>query len=296
MIKIEDGSSSLAKVDVGGISKPEWPLSIGQLELALLKRWPREDAFEWDRTGLLVGDPAQTVTGVAVALDPTGDAIEAASKMGANVLLTHHPVFLDPPPRIMPVHKLATTPGVNVYNAVSQGVALMNFHTALDVSAEVTRLIAGMLSLDFERVLEPFASDARKGLGQVCAVRAADRPFKLAHLAARCTSVFGRAPRVWGDPAASLERIVVANGSAGDTVWSALDAGITCLVCGEIGYHKALDASQAGMSIVEVGHDVSEFPLTALLAQAAIDAGVPSANVAIVDQSGKWSVPDSTRI
>ena len=92
MIKIEDGSSNLAKVDVGGISKQVKPLSIGELELALLARWPQEDAFDWDNTGLLVGDPAQTVSGVAVALDPTGDAIEPAAKMGANVLLTHHPV------------------------------------------------------------------------------------------------------------------------------------------------------------------------------------------------------------
>ena len=50
------------------------------------------------------------------------------------------------------------------------------------------------------------------------------------------------------------------------------------------------------MRIIEVGHDVSEFPLTALLAQAAIDAGISSDRVAIVDQTGKWAVPDSTRI
>ena len=296
MIEIEDGKSSLAKVESGGIAKQDKPLSIGELELSLLSRWPREDAFEWDRTGLLVGDPAKIVTGVAVALDPTGGAIDSAVKMGANVLLTHHPVYLDPPPRFMPSHKLATTPGVNVYTAISADVALMNFHTALDVSAEATRLLASVLNLEFEGVLEPRIDDARKGLGQVCSVRGADKPFKLAHLAARCTSVFGCPPRVWGDASTPVDRLVIANGSAGDTVWSSLDAGITCLICGEIGYHKALDAVQAGMLIVEVGHDVSEFPLTALLAQAAIDAGVPSDRVAIVDQSNKWTVPDATRI
>ncbi|MBO4352428.1 MAG: Nif3-like dinuclear metal center hexameric protein [Eggerthellaceae bacterium] len=296
MIEIEDGMSSLAKVDVGGISKQAKPLSIGELELALLERWPREDAFEWDNTGLLVGDPAQTVTGVAVALDVTGDAISAAAKMGANVLLTHHPAYLDSPPCIMPSYKRATASGVNVFTAITSGVALMNFHTALDVSADATRLLAGVLNLDFEGILEPLADSPEKGLGQVCAVRAADKPFKLAHLAARCTSVFGRAPRVWGDMSTSVERLVIANGSAGETAWACLDAGITCLVCGEIGYHRALDALQAGMCIVEVGHDVSEFPLTALLAQAAIDAGIAPDRVAIVDQSGKWSVPDSTRI
>ena len=296
MIKIEDGSSNLAKVDVGGISKQVKPLSIGELELALLVRWPQEDAFDWDNTGLLVGDPAQTVSGVAVALDPTGDAIEAAAKMGANVLLTHHPVYLDPPPRFMPSHKLATTPGVNVFTAITNGIALMNFHTALDVSAEATRLLASMLNLEFERVLEPFPTSPEKGLGQVCSVRASDKPFKLSHLAARCTSVFGRAPRVWGDATTSVEKLVIANGSASGVIAACVATGADCLVCGEVRYHDALDASQAGLAILEVGHDASEAPLVALLASAAVDAGVPEGMVGIVDQSGNWTYPEATRI
>ena len=296
MINIEDGRSSLAKVETGGIARQAKPISIGELELALLGRYPREDALEWDRTGLLVGDPAQTVANVAVALDPTGEAIDAAAAMGANVLVTHHPVYLEPPTRFMPSRKLATASGANVYAAISKGVALMNFHTALDASAEATRLLAGLLNLNFEGLLETVGDDPAKGFGQVCSIKPGDRPFKLAHLAARCTSVFGRPPRVWGDPSTVIERLAIANGSAGDTAWACLDASITCLVCGEIGYHKALDASQAGMCIVEVGHDVSEFPLTALLAQAVVDAGVDKERVAIIDQSGKWTVPDATRI
>ncbi len=46
---------------------------------------------------MTVGDPARLVTGVAVALDPTVEAIENAANAGANVLVTHHPAFLQPP-------------------------------------------------------------------------------------------------------------------------------------------------------------------------------------------------------
>lgn len=297
MITIEDGSaSSLAKVASGVIAKSRKPMTVGQLELELLSRFPRSDAEEWDRTGLLVGDPAALVTGVAVALDPTASSIESARKAGANVLLTHHPVFLDPPAVFSPSTALASIPGVNVYNAIAGGVALMNFHTALDVSAEAAGVLPGMLGFDPVGSLVPKEPGATRGYGQICEVRKDDEPFKLSHLAARCTSVFGRVPRVWGDYSSGIARIAVANGSAGDVVDLAVKANVDCLVCGEIRYHAALDAKQAGLAVVELGHDVSELPLTAVLAQAAIDAGIPASNVTVVDQSDNWSVPDSTRI
>lgn len=297
MITIEDeNSTELATVPTGDIAKPAKPLTVGELELALLTQFPRADAEEWDRMGLLVGDPAVLVTGVAVALDVTREAVCATERAGANVLLTHHPAFIDPPSAFSPSYEAATPSGVNVYEAASRGIALMNFHTALDASEAVAHLLPGMLSVDFERVLAPKEPGSPKGYGSLCKVRSSDKPFRLSHMAARCTSVFGRMPRVWGDMSVLLDRIAIANGSAGETVHAALAAHADCLVCGEMKYHATLDAVQQGLAIIELGHDVSELPLCAVLAQAAIDAGIPSEVVCMLDQSANWSVPESMRI
>ena len=297
MIPIENSSmANLAKVDSGVLTRQERALTVGELELKLLARFPREDSEPWDRMGLLVGDPAKLVTGVAVALDPTEDAIAAAVNAGANVLLTHHPVYLDPPDSFSPSRSIASAAGVAVFDAISNGIALMNFHTALDVSYEAQGVLPGMLGLVRGGILVPSAADPEKGYGQLCSIRPSDKPFKLAHLAARCTSVFGRLPRVWGDSTREIETVVVANGSAGNVVDAAIARSIDCLVCGEVRYHTALDASQAGLSIVEVGHDTSELPLTAILAQAAIEAGIAQTSVMVVDQTRNWITPDSTRI
>ena len=61
-------------------------------------------------------------------------------------------------------------------------------------------------------------------------------------------------------------------------------------------YHAALDAAQAGLDIIEVGHDASELPLTAILARAAIRAGVAPDIVTVLDQGRNWGLPDSTRL
>lgn len=51
---------------------------VGELERELLRKMPASDACSWDRTGMLVGNPMDTVRGVAVALDPTIHAVEEA--------------------------------------------------------------------------------------------------------------------------------------------------------------------------------------------------------------------------
>ena len=294
--KDSKGREGLARRASGLLSKPVTAVTTGALERALLAEFPAADAEPRDRTGMSVGDPARLITGVAVALDPTVEAIEAAANMGANVLVTHHPAFLAPPVSFMPASSVAANPGAGVWRAVERGVSILSYHTALDVSVRAQRVLPGMLNLQFRSVEVPLASSKRKGYGQRCTVKAGDGPLTLGQLAARCTSVFARQPRVWGDFSRELERVVTTTGSAGDVAATALRDQVDCLVCGEIKYHEALALSQAGLTIVELGHDTSELPLAAVLAAAVEGAGVPGELITIIDQGDNWSYPETTRV
>ena len=279
----------------GPISKQGGTLTTGALERMLLAEFPAADAEPWDRTGMTVGDPARPVTGVAVALDPTVEAIREAAHFGANVLVTHHPAYREAPDSFRPGDSVAENPGAGVWCAIEEGVSLMSFHTALDVSARAQRVLPSMLSLVFERVLVPLEEAPEKGYGQLCSCALGDS-LKLGQLAARCMSVFGRPPRVWGDFSRKLDRVVTCTGSAGDVAKAALAAHADCLVCGEIKYHDALDLSQAGLAIVELGHDVSELPLAVELADVVRDMGVPDECVTLIDQGENWSYPETVRM
>lgn len=268
--------------------------SIGMVERALLERYPRADAEDWDRTGLLVGDPFEEAKGVAIALDATVEAVRNAAASGANVLLTHHPAFLDPPERIVPQDRGSWGPGSVVWEAVRSGVALMNFHTALDVSSDAAQVLPGMLGLELRSIVDRTTPDGR-GFGQLCSVRDSDAPMTLRTLAARCLSVFGRPSRIWGDLDETMETVVTCTGGDGDLAARCIEAGYSCLVCGETRYHKALDACAAGLCIVELGHDVSELPLCAVLAAALRNAGYPESRISILDQSSNWTTPEAIR-
>lgn len=285
----------LARRASGPLSKPVTTITTGALERALLAEFPADDAEPWDRTGMTVGDPARLVQGVAVALDPTVEAIEAAADRGANVLVTHHPAFLAPPSSFKPASSVAANPGAGVWRAVQCGVSIMSFHTALDVSVRAQRVLPGMLGLAFQQVLDPLAGSPAKGYGQLCTL-GEDDGLTLGQLAARCTSVFARAPRVWGDFSRELDRIVTATGSAGDLGQACLDVQADCLVCGEIKYHDALELSQAGLAIVDIGHDTSELPLVSVLVAALESVGVPGDMVTVLDQRDNWAYPETVRV
>lgn len=289
---------ALSRRGASELAKKSFSMTIGDLEKALLKEFPAEDAEAWDRTGLLVGERSLPVKKIAVALDPTVEAIAEAAAAGANVLITHHPAYLEAPDAFAPEPSAAACPGAGVWAAIRNQVALMDFHTALDVSPMAARVLPGMLGLKYTgKVVEPLASSRRRGYGQLCEVPAnGDTPETLARLASRCTAVFGRAPRVWGDPDAPVRQAVTCTGSAGSTGAAALAAGADVIICGEMKYHSALELSQAGLAVIELGHDASELPLVAVLAEGLDRVGVPADAIVLIDQSENWWYPEAVRV
>ena len=130
----------------------------GDVERALLARFPRGQAEEWDRCGLLVGDPTVPVTKVAVGLDASSANVRFAAEQGCNVLLTHHPAFLDPPSVFGPQARDVADAGTAVWEACRSGVALINFHTCLDRALVAQQQLPQLLGLDYEHSLEGWAA------------------------------------------------------------------------------------------------------------------------------------------
>lgn len=259
---------------------------VSELEQRLLEAFPAETAEGWDRTGMLVGDPADEVRGVAVALDPTRQAIAHAVEAGANVLVTHHPLFLDPPPMVQPAAPAADAVGARIWDAVKAGVSVLSFHTALDANPKAAAVLAGPLELNppVPEPLEPVAGHPGFGYGRICH----GRTRRAAWFARASREAFGGAPRLWGDPAREVDTVCLWTGSAGDAPFRCLERGIGLLVCGEVRYHTALDACERGLCIVELGHDVSEQVHCPVLVQSIADAGVPAQRIHLMDLPANW--------
>lgn len=97
---------------------------VGWLEDA----FPTRLAEPWDRVGLSVGDPDAVVTRVLFAVDPTDAVVDEARSLGAQLIVTHHPLLL----RGVHVIRRDEPKGRVVMSLIESGIALYSAHTNAD--------------------------------------------------------------------------------------------------------------------------------------------------------------------
>lgn len=207
---------------------------------------PLELAAEWDNVGPLV-DNGGDVNGILVTLDITSEVVSEAEAAGCQLIVAHHPVIF------RPMKSIAY--GDVIYRMVKKGISAVCAHTNLDAApGGVNDILAGIFGL---QNVETFA-----GFGRVGNLR---EHIGATQLAGRCAKKFGAHVKV-ADTSRPVTRLAVLGGSGGGILEDALDAGADCILTGEADHHDALDALQAGVSLIVAGHFHTEFPVVPVLA------------------------------
>jgi dinuclear metal center YbgI/SA1388 family protein len=107
---------------------------------------------DYDNSGLIVGDPARTVTGVLLTLDCTEDIIEEARVAGCNLVIAHHPIIFRGLKRLTGRTFVERT----VIRAIREHIAIYAIHTNLDnIATGVNMKIAERIGLVNLKVLLP---------------------------------------------------------------------------------------------------------------------------------------------
>lgn len=126
-------------------------------------------------------------------------------------------------------------------------------------------------------------------LGRICD---AEEGMTLADAVQLVTGSLGCVPRVWGDASSPVRRIATATGSAGSLLPDVVRAGADVLIAGEVRYHDALSALESGVAVIEAGHDVTEWPLVRVLADAVAGTqGLDPGSIHVEGPSRGWWTP-----
>lgn len=218
---------------------------IAQLQAAA----PEELAQEWDNVGLLVGDDAQDIHGIYIALDADEAAIAEAKAAGAELLLTHHPLIFSP---LKKINRDSFVSG-RVVELLQSHMNCYAMHTNFDAS-HMGRLTAKRIGL---RVEAPLADIVTKdgidyGIGVIGNY---DEPCTLHALGELVKERFDAlSVKLFGEPKREVSRIAICPGSGKSTIGDAIRAGADVLVTGDIDHHSGIDAVAQGLCIVDAGH------------------------------------------
>jgi dinuclear metal center YbgI/SA1388 family protein len=236
---------------------------------ALEDDWPSRLAEPWDAVGLAVGDPAADVQRVHFAVDPTEDVVAEALAAGADLLVTHHPLYL----RGTTTVAASTFKGRVVHTLIKHDIALHVAHTNADTADPgVSDALAGALDLRVVRPLVPDPGDpeGRRGLGRICEL---DHPLPLREFAARAAArlpATAQGIRVAGDPEATIRTVAVSGGS-GDSLFDQVRAaGVDAFLTADLRHHPAseflADRAHSPLALLDAAHWATEWPWCELAA------------------------------
>jgi dinuclear metal center YbgI/SA1388 family protein len=159
------------------------------LERAYDPRW----AESWDAVGLVTGDPTMPVGRVHLAVDPTEEVAQEAVAAGAQLLVTHHPLFLRGTSSVAET----SAGGRVVASLIRGGCALYAAHTNADVARPgVNDALAALFDLQDTMPLRPSSDSGGAGLDKlVVFVPQTDRVAVLEALAAAGAGAMGNYDR-----------------------------------------------------------------------------------------------------
>ncbi len=236
------------------------PVTVGRILDLLDRIAPLELAEEWDNVGLLAGHPDNRVENVLCALDLSLPVIEEAKRLGAGLIVTHHPILFRGRKNL----REDDAEGRMLCALARGNLALIAMHTNYDNARPgVNDALAAVLGLTDVAALE-------EGMR----VGATDKGT-LGAFAAFAEARLGGVIRRYGDPATSVHRVALLGGAGEDFVCRAMAAGADAYLTGEMAYHKGMDAAENGLCVLEAGHAATERPgilaLSAALQKAADD-------------------------
>jgi dinuclear metal center YbgI/SA1388 family protein len=218
--------------------------------------YPPSTAQSWDQVGLVSGDLAQPVRRIHFAVDPTLAVIEEARSLGAELVVTHHPLLL------RGIHSVATSgaKGATITSLVVNDIALYVAHTNADVASPgVNDALAEACGLTD---VKPLAVVEGQPLGRVGQLT---EPVTLAEFTAALSAALPPSPgglRVAGPPGARVQRVAVMGGAGDDMFDHVRASGADVYVTADLRHHPVLEAREQSRGgppyLIDAGHWATE--------------------------------------
>ncbi|MBT3319040.1 MAG: Nif3-like dinuclear metal center hexameric protein [Clostridia bacterium] len=209
---------------------------------------PKELAFEWDNTGLLLrcGD---NVSNVLIALDVTQQIVDEAVARDCDMILSHHPLVME----AMTCLNVQSYNDSVVMSLIKNDISVYCAHTSYDKAVGgINDILAKKLGLSNVEIISGDGEDLMRvgELAKSCS------PSQFYELVSKAVGV--EHLKVSDTQIDAISKVAVVGGSGGDLLQAAKNAGAQALITGEAKHHHHLVAKGSDILLIEAGHYETE--------------------------------------
>ena len=213
---------------------------------------PLDLQMSFDNSGFLIGRGDRAVRKALLTLDITLPVIREAEQLGAELIISHHPVIFHALKELRP-----GGPGEKALLLAEKGIAAICMHTNLDLAeGGVNDVLIRLLGAEPEQALDA------DGCGRIGTLPQA---LPLAAFLARCRENLQAKGLRYVDSGRPVHRIAVMGGSGAGAIPDALAKGCDTYVTADIKYHDFLDALEQGLNLIDADHFCTENPVIPVL-------------------------------
>lgn len=207
---------------------------------------PLEMQMGFDNAGFQIGRGGNEVHRVLMALDVTDAVVREAEELGAELIISHHPLIFTPVKNITDCdaeHR-------RLLELAAKNIAVISMHTNLDIAeGGVNDVLIRALGAEPECALDA------DGCGRVGTL---PEEKDMEGFLTECKTVLRVKGLRYYSAGRPVHRLAVMGGSGGDCVDDAYAKGCDTYVTADIKYHQFLHAAELGINLIDADHFCTE--------------------------------------
>lgn len=216
----------------------------GEIYEYLKELAPLELQMDFDNSGFQLGRLDAEINKALLALDVTEEVVGEAIELGAQLIISHHPLIFS---------KLRNITDTKLLRLAENRIAVISMHTNLDIAAGgVNDVLITLLGARADGPLDP---DDCGRVGELPEAQQFDSFLRF------CKTALDSKGLRYYNAGRPVKRLAVMGGSGGDYIGCAAEKGCDTYVTADIKYHQFLEAKELGINLIDGDHFCTENPV-----------------------------------
>ncbi len=211
--------------------------------------------FDFDNIGHIVGFSDAEVSKVLVALDITDEVVDEAVELGAQLIVSHHPVIFEPLKRVTD----DDIKGKKIIKMIQNGVSAVCLHTNMD-SAEggVNDALMSAMGAGVIGLLDPHGCHPDGKPYGVSRYGELEEEIELEEFLIRIRNNLNANGLRYVNGGKKVKKIACCGGAGAGDMLKALQKGCDTYVTSDLKYDHFLAAKELGLNLIDADHFCTE--------------------------------------